>query len=25
MEGTRPEFLARWVNAQDANCTPWSE
>src|ERR687898_858452 len=25
IEGTSPESVARWVNAQDANCTPWSE
>jgi hypothetical protein len=25
IDGTRPESLARWVNAQEANCTPWSE
>ena len=25
MDGTNPERLARSVNAQEVNCTPWSE
>jgi hypothetical protein len=25
IDGTNPDALARSVNAQDPNCTPWSE
>jgi hypothetical protein len=25
MEGTSPDALARWLNAQEVKCTPWSE